>query len=539
MNYLEQSKYTAACYCRLSKDDLQDGTSISIDTQKKVLEDYCKSNGFNVYDFYCDDGFTGTNFERPDFQRMMKDVQNGFINMVIVKDLSRLGRNYIETGKLIEEIFPENKIRFIAIGDNVDTDRENLDLDLMLPMKNVFNQYYPADCSRKTRQAFKTKAMRGEFLGTNAPYGYQKSKKDKHILEIDPVTAPVVVEIFEMAAYKGYGYSKITRVLSERKILTPTAYRYQSEGKTYNKDPYDWNLISVRRILENTEYLGCVVNGKKKKISFKSKKVIQTPQEKWIIAENMHEPIITQRLWDDAHNHLDSRKRVGKLGEINIFSGLLKCDKCGYALAIAGTKPNKKYFSCSTYKRKGKNACAVHYLKYDDIYQIVLKDIQEKIKLVNIDREKFAQKLSSEIGNIGNNRSNVLIKEISDVENRLKSIDSKFDQMYEDKLRGLLPERKFIEMTEKSEKEYENLLLRLEELKKEAELPKETSDNISYFMDIVNRYTDIQELNAEILNRFIDKIVVGNKIKTPQGYTQEITIYYQFVGDLNTIDFSK
>ena len=186
----EHSKYTAACYCRLSRDDVQDGTSVSIETQKKILDDYCKSNDFNVFDFYCDDGFTGTNFERPNFKRMMSDLNNGAVNMVVVKDLSRLGRNYIETGKLIEETFPENGVRFIAVGDDVDTERENLDLDLMLPMKNIFNQYYPADCSRKTRQAFKTKALRGEFIGSTAPYGYKKSVDDKHVLEIDKSLNP-------------------------------------------------------------------------------------------------------------------------------------------------------------------------------------------------------------------------------------------------------------------------------------------------------------------------------------------------------------
>ena len=223
--------------------------------------------------------------------------------------------------RFIEETFPESGVRFIAIGDDVDTNRENLDLFLMLPMKNIFNQYYPADCSRKTRQAFKTKALSGEFIGTNAPYSYRKSTEDNHILEIDEVTAPIVREIFEMTAYKGYGYKKIARELSKRKILTQTTYHCQREGKAYEKDPYDWNLTSVRRILENSEYLGCVVNGRKKKLSFKSKRVISVAQDKWIVADNTHEPIISQRLWNDAHRRLGSHKRTSKTGSVNIFAG--------------------------------------------------------------------------------------------------------------------------------------------------------------------------------------------------------------------------
>ena len=214
-----QQRVTAGCQEMMSRM----GRVFPLKRRKKVLEDYCKANGYTVYDFYCDDGFTGTNFDRPSFKRMMSDVQNGIVNMVVVKDLSRLGRNYIEVGKYIEDVFPEKGIRFVAIGDDVDSERENLDLDLMLPLKNIFNQYYPADCSRKTRQAFITKAKRGEFIGSQAPYGYRKTSEDKHVLEIDEETAPTVRWIFEMAAYHGYGYNRIARTLSERKVITPAA----------------------------------------------------------------------------------------------------------------------------------------------------------------------------------------------------------------------------------------------------------------------------------------------------------------------------
>ncbi len=535
----EHSKYTAACYCRLSRDDVQDGTSVSIETQKKILDDYCKSNDFNVFDFYCDDGFTGTNFERPNFKRMMSDLNNGAVNMVVVKDLSRLGRNYIETGKLIEETFPENGVRFIAVGDDVDTERENLDLDLMLPMKNIFNQYYPADCSRKTRQAFKTKALRGEFIGSTAPYGYKKSVDDKHVLEIDKSTAPTIKWIFEMVAYHGYGYNKIARVLSKKKILTPTAYQAELNGKNYNKDPYDWNLASVRKMLENQVYLGHTINGKKRKISFKSKRVISQPESKWIMVENTHEPIISKQLWNDAHKRLDSRKRTSKTGNVNIFAGLLKCDTCGCALGVANTSSRKNYYSCNTYKRKGKEACSIHYILKDDLYDIVLADIQKKLKVVKLNEEDFIKRVQKKLGSTDNHQKERILEEISALEIRIKALDNKFDRLYEDRLDGVISDKRFKEMSSKCEDEQQKLSIRLEELKEHLNQQTEIKFNVSNFVETIKQYTDVKALDKELLNRFIDKIVIGDKVKNDNGYTQRITIYYKFLGSLNDSCITK
>ena len=518
---------------------MTDSTSVSIETQKKLLEDYCKSHELTIYDFYCDDGYTGTNFNRPNFQRMMKDVHDNAVNTIVVKDLSRLGRDYIETGKLIEEIFPENGVRFIAIGDNIDTNNSNADYDFITPMKNVFNQCYPADVSRKTRQAFRAKAVRGEFIGTNAPYGYCKSSEDKHVLVVDEVTAPIVREIFEMVAYMGYGYNKVARVLSDRRILTPTAYRYQNDGKTYNKDPYDWNLVSVRQILENAEYLGCIINGKKQKLSFKSKKVVAVDENKWIVVKDTHEPIITERLWDDAHARLNCRKRGSVTGGVNIFAGLVKCDRCGYALTLGNNKAGKHYLSCSTYKRKGKDACTLHFIQYDDLYRLVLSDIQSKLSLLRANEEFFARKLQVELGNTSTYKVQALQKEADEVKKRLQLLDKKFDQMYEDKLNGVLPVRKFLEMTKNTESEHQQLTENLAGLESQIATQKTTDDNISHFMNVVKRYTEVKQLDSELLNRLIDKIVVGNKVKSKKGYTQRITIYYRFVGDLGSVDLSK
>ena len=275
MNYKEQRKsYLAALYARLSVDDMQDGTSVSIETQKKILEDYCKANNIEIYDFYCDDGYTGTNFNRPDFQRLLRDAESKKFNMVIVKDLSRLGREYIGVGKYIEEYFPERNIRFVAIGDDYDSECRKGDLDFIVPMKNLFNQFYPAECSRKVRQAFKAKASRGEFIGSQAPYGFKKSPEDKHVLLIYETTAPVIVRIFTLIAYHGYGYTKIARLFSQEKIPTPYALQRRNANKPCDKDPYDWNLGTISAIVHNETYLGNLVSGKREILSFKNKQGI-------------------------------------------------------------------------------------------------------------------------------------------------------------------------------------------------------------------------------------------------------------------------
>ena len=353
MNYKEQSKIIAAIYNRLSDDDEQDGTSISIETQRKINSDFCKSNGMIIYDYYDDDGYSGTNFNRPNFLRMMEDAKAKKFNVVVVKDLSRFGRNYLQVGAYLSEIFPSMGIRFIAIHDSVDSIKTNVDYDLTIPIKNVFNEYYPADCSRKTRMAFITKASHGEFIGSQAPYGYKKSEEDKHVLEIDEVTAPTVVWMFQAAAYQGYGFEKIARILRDKKVITPAAYQAKRANRPYDKDPYEWNFVTVYRMFENQTYLGHLVSGKRRKASFKSKRVVNKPEDEWIVVENMFPALIDRQLWDDAHSALKRRKRDTKSGFDNIFSGLLKCDQCGCALGIASSPSRNVYYMCNKYKKKG------------------------------------------------------------------------------------------------------------------------------------------------------------------------------------------
>lgn len=524
------ANYRIACYCRLSRDDEKDDTSISIETQMKVLTDYCNSNGYKITDFYCDDGYTGTNFNRPAFMRMMNDIDNGRINMVVVKDLSRFGRNYLEVGRYTEIIFPEKNVRFVAVGDNIDTGREySVDNDFAMQIKNVFNGFYPADISKKTRQAFKAKAQRGEFIGTFAPYGYRKSAEDKHILEIDEYSAQVVKDIFEMVAYMGYGYNKISRILAERKVLTPTAYREKQDNKLCSINPYDWNLTTIRKILENHAYLGHTVNGKKEKLSYKSRKVVCNPESEWIVVENTHQAIISAELWELAHSRLNSRKRERKGNKTNIFAGLVKCDTCGKALTIT-TANNKVAFACSTYKAKGKERCTVHFISCNELYNIVLDDLKSKLSALSCNDDVFRRAVQQKTAD---NTDDAEIKKIKSIEKRINELDKKINCLYDDRADGTISKQRFIELYQKCESEQSELKLQFDELQKVLENKKAIQDNTEQFTQLLKEYcTNLQELNVEILNRLIEKIVVGNKVKTENGYTQTVKIYYRFVGDI-------
>lgn len=533
---MEQSKSEciggAACYCRLSKDDANDGTSVSIETQRQVLSDYCNEHNINIYDFYCDDGYTGTNFNRPEYKRMMSDIDKGFISTVIVKDLSRFGRTYLGVGRHIEEIFPEKGIRFISVGDNADSAKENFDLDLMIPMKNIFNQYYPADCSRKTRQALRHKALKGEFIGSTAAYGYKKSAADKHILEIDEDTAPIVERIFKMAAYENCGCNKIARILTAEMVLTPTAYAAKAAGRAYAKNPYEWNLTTIYKMIENQVYLGHTINCKKRKTSFKSKKVVKQSEDKWIIVENTHPPIVSEQLFKDANAQIASRKRGRRNTEPHLFSGLVKCGTCGYSLSLSPKKNGKDFLTCTTYKKKGKSACSIHYISCKDLYDFVLFDVKRQIKLVLKDEKKAAELLKKKM--CGTNKAALERSErdAKATEKRIKELDDRFYRLYEDKLNGVLSEERFIKLSNNCEAELEEQKSKLERIKSITLESTAADENIESYISLIKEFKDISELDKEIVHRLIDKITVGNKYVVDGVKKQDIMICYKFVGNV-------
>ena len=337
---MEQRILKAACYCRLSEDDLNDGTSISIETQITIAKQYCKTNRIEIVDFYCDDGYTGTNFELPAFKRMIGDIEKGKVDTVVVKDLSRFGRESIKVNYYTQMFFPENNINFIIIADNT-VITANSTYDFMLTIKSAINEIYPAEVSQKVRQAFNAKSMNGEFLHPYLPYGYVKSTTERNHLVVDKKNADVVRDIFEMVAYKGMGMKKISDYLLENKILSPAALRDYSRGDYSDPNPYSWNKSSINNLLHNEVYLGRIIYGKRRKVNFKSQKIVTTARDEWIVCENAHEAIISQKLWDAAHQRLDGRRRERKTECVdNMYRSILVCADCGGTMWI--TAPPKK-----------------------------------------------------------------------------------------------------------------------------------------------------------------------------------------------------
>ena len=529
--------FTAAAYCRLSKDDPNDGTSVSIETQKMVIEEFCSEHGIFIHDFFCDDGWTGTNFDRPDFKRMMKEVENGTVNLVIVKDLSRFGRESTEVNTYVERYFPENGVHFTAIGDSIgipSKGRVGFDAWMQLHMKSFFNEYYPADTSFKVRQAFRAKAKKGEFIGSHAPYGLKKSPTDKHLLMIDEETAPIVKWIFEMAAYQGYGYNKIAKVLSERKVLTPMALRAQRTGVPYDKDPYEWNLATIVKMLDNREYIGNLVSGQRIKINFKSKKSIKTSEDEWIQNDGTHEALISRQLWDDAHLRLAERKRTSDSGFVNIFAGLIKCDCCGYALGMTSKKDRDVYYTCNLYSKKGKDRCSIHYILYKDLYEAVLKDLRKMLSFAVTDRERFRETVFKQLTNFHDTDKTNTLHEFDTLSKKLEELNAKYDMVYNDRLDGIITGEKFKEFSSRCSSEMEQVTERLNEVKAELAAEEENISNMERFIEIITSYETIDELDKELLNRLVEKITVGNRIKLPDGsYDQTVTIKYRFLGEIS------
>ena len=353
----KQDKYIAAIYCRLSSEDGQAGESGSIETQKTLLTQYCMDQNFIVGDYYCDDGWSGTNYNRLEFQRMISDIDAGKLNLVIVKDLSRFGREHIQMGVYTNHYFEKKDVRFISVHEDIDT-INGID-DLLMPITNIINSIYAKDCSRKTKAAHRARAQAGKYIGGHAPFGYVKDPNDRHKLIVDPPAADVVRQIFQMFA-EGIGYVRMTKILRERNILNPQAYFNQNNPDYYKSEywrkPFDWHATSVRVILSNSIYLDKLVFGKTTRKNWHSTKRVQVSEDEWIVVENTHEPIVSQELWNTVQKMMAGKHRETNQGEIQMYAGLVKCAGCGSSLNVSYDAKKQKYknFSCWVYKNYGK-----------------------------------------------------------------------------------------------------------------------------------------------------------------------------------------
>ena len=535
----KQQHYKAALYCRLSVDDGNFGGSVSIETQKILLEQYCKDHKITDYKFYCDDGCSGTNFDRPSFKKMLSDIDEGKINLVIVKDLSRFGRNYVEAGMYVQR-FTDSNIRFIAADDNYDS-LVNSD-DLLFPIKNVVNEMYARDVSKKTKAAKKAKARDGQFIGSKAPFGYKIDPNDRHHLIVDEPAAQVVKRIFRLAS-EGVGYNKMAKIFREEKVLTPIAY-FNLNNPDYFKSDYwrkefDWHVTSIRAILNNEVYLGKLVYGKQRNKSMKSKEKVRNPKEDWMVVENCHEPIITQELWDTVHKILNAKHRPAKAGEVQMFAGLLYCSDCGHCLTYSQKqRKDGSYhgaYSSWMYKTHGKEYCASHYITFDTIYELVLIDIQRNLFQYRKNTDKFKSILSRKYQSDSQKQAEQITLEYEQKQKRCEELDKIISRLYEDNVLGRIGDERYESMSQSYELEQGEIKKALPILKSKIDELKRQSDCADNFINVIKKYTIIDKLDAAILNELIDKIVVHHKEQAEDGRTfQQIEIYYRFVGKLGT-----
>lgn len=523
----QQEKFTAL-YCRLSQDDGWEGESNSIVNQKEYLMKYAKEHGFPNPKFYVDDGYTGTNFDRPSFKEMSADIEKGLVKTVIVKDLSRFGRNYIEVGSYSEIIYPEAGVRFIAIMDNVDTG--SLESNEFAAFTNLFNEWYPKSTSKKVKEVKKAKGLAGEHLGA-PPYGYLRNPDDKTRWLVDGEAAAVVRRIFSLCM-QGKGVSAIATTLWKDRTLTPSAYK-ASKGigvAKVSEDPYCWETSAVAAILENVAYIGITESFKSTRLGFKSKKRIPTAKDRRAYIENAHAPIIDRDIWEKVQIIRENKRRPNKSGITSMFSGLLYCADCGAKLSLA-TANGYAHFRCSQYKRTSRTQnCTQHYIREDALNQLVLKQLQHFLSyLQQFERVFIRRQIDTTLAERRYELS-AKQKQIEKDEKRMDELDRLFRKIYEDNVSGKLNDERFCKLSDGYEAEQGQLKREIEALTAEVSQADMEVTNVAKLIAVTKKYTRIDELTPEILNAFVDKIVIHEREKKDGKRTQQIDIYYSYVG---------
>ena len=529
-----------ALYARLSKDDDLVGDSNSIVHQKEILAKYAKEHGFTNIEFYVDDGFSGTNFNRPDFQRMMADAEEGKISTVIVKDMSRFGRDYIMVGYYTEIYFSNLDIRFIAINDNVDSNIQT-ENDLT-PFKNVFNEWYARDTSKKIRAVFKAKGNSGKHLSTNPPFGYKKDPNDKDKWIIDDEAAATVRRIFQMYV-DGYRISEIGHKLTEEKVETPMLYYINRGIKTNARSEYPeiWDLMSIKYILSQTAYAGHTVNFQTAVKSYKTKKQVNLPRNQWVIFRNTQEAIIDEKTFETVQQMRKVKRARTKYNEPNMFSGLLYCADCGNHLTIQRVARNRKMdnFSCATYRKKKKGLCSCHRILVSDLETIVKEDLQKVCEYAFLHEKEFTDEFLS-----GSKRETVKFQsktkaELKRLSERQEEIGKIIRKLYEDNVCGRITDERFDFLAKSYEDEGNELKTKIQELKNALASSVQEEEKLSKFLKVVKSYTKIEELTPEILNSFIEKIYIGETEKYEGRKMQEVEIIYKFVGAINLPQYNS
>ncbi len=538
---MSEQIYNVGIYCRLSNDDERDGESVSIENQKLLLQNYVKQKGWNEIDVYIDDGYSGTNFNRPAIKRLIEDAKSKRINVILVKDLSRFGRNYIEFGQYTDYLFPSIGCRFIALNNGIDTINDNGSTDIMCFL-NIFNEFYSRDTSKKVKAVKAACAENGKFMGTYPAYGYKRDPLDKHHLIIDNETAPIVQRIFSMRA-SGMGFRSIAEILNSDNILCPGVLYYQRKNK---KDPrnvsHKWTDNTVKNIIRNEVYIGNMVQGKSGTLSYKSRKLIKKPKDEWIRVTGTHDAIISNELWKMV-SEIDEnkiRKRNSSDNVKSIFTGLIYCADCGFKMRNHIEKfkykdgRNGRYsaFICNNYARSGKNACTIHLIYESVLIKLVSENIKANAELVEHNTKNIIQQIYKLKCKELNTQFTIYEQEISNSKSRLLELEQLIENLYVDKCNGFISNTIFQSLISKYEKEYSEKTTSISKLENSLALKENKYNDDIYISQIIENYLYAEKLDESILFELVDRIEVGqSQIIDGQKYC-DVKIYYRFENKL-------
>ena len=526
---------TAFLYERLSRDDNMDGESYSIGNQKKLLIKVAKEKGYTNLVHFFDDGISGVTMDRPGFADMIQQLEQGKAAAVFVKDLSRLGRNYIEVGRLTEEFFPNHDIRLVAVSDNIDTDEGENEL---APIRNLFNEWYARDISKKRRISNKIKGNAGEPMG-QPPYGYIKDPENPKRWIVDEEAAQVVRRIYRMTL-EGVGTEQIAAKLEEDGILTPRAYWHSKginrPGKVKDLPPTHWNSSSVIKMLSVQEYCGDILNFKTYSKSYKNKKRLENDRENWAIFKDVHEPIIERAVFEQVQQKRGKmRKRQAKDGERSMFSGLLVCADCGSNLHFHFNQgnPEIKYFNCSNYKGNRGTCGSTHYVRVDFLEQVVLGEIRRLTKYAGLYEDDFLKEVIGHSRQAEETERRLKEKELKSLLARDDELDGLFERIYEDNVSGKLSDDRFAKMSRRYEEEQKELSEKIKKLRSEIEKQNSRAASTDMFVSIVRKYTRARKLTPRMLNELVEKIEVYNAERIDGEWVQRLRIHYNCVGEMN------
>lgn len=531
-----QSGKITAIYCRLSRDDEQAGESNSIVNQKAILKKYAKEQGFRNIQFFVDDGFSGANFNRPEWQRMIFMVEADQIGVLLAKDMSRIGRNYLEVGFYTEILFPKHNVRFIAINSGVDSANQ-MDNDFT-PFLNIINEFYVKDSSKKVKASMKQKGESGEYLTTNPPYGYMKDPENpkKHWI-VDDEAAVVVRQIFAWCM-EGFGPSQIAKKLKEAKVDCPTVHWAKMGRNAPTKtpdDPYDWAPRTISGILERQEYLGHMVNFRTHRLSYKSKKKIEKPQSEWKIFENTHDAIVDEETFYRVQELRKNKRRPARTGKSNMFSGIVRCADCGeklYYCTSNSFESRQDHFVCSTSRKKGKDVCDTHFIRAVVLEEGTLQHMRMVISCIASHEDAFRKALGAKRNAEVRKELAAKRRMLQKSENRLAELDRLFKRIYEDMVNGKLTEARFQMLADDYEKEQDELREKIDILEDEIQQQEDQTENVDKFIRQAKKYLHLEKLTPTILNDMVNAVYVHAPDKSSGHRVQDVEISYNYIGIL-------